>query len=251
MITIGGRAHTIEEVHEVGRMGLSFVEVSLDSPETVSGQLPELLEMKKAYGIDYLAHYPNEDNPFDVEVLKARFVPRIKSLVDLSQKLDITKATLHFWIDRRWAPPELIRGKLPLLAEIVGYGAGCGVAICIENLSERHDSFQEAFDAIPGLGMTLDIGHAQLLSKENTSHRFIERSFGRIRHVHVHDNRGGTSVKDDLHLALGDGVVDYQAIMSKLVARGYDSTITMEVKTRDMARTSQSLQQCIRAPSGR
>jgi sugar phosphate isomerase/epimerase len=245
MVTIGGRAHTLDEIHEVCRLGLPFVEMSLDDPETVLPFLPALLKIKEKYGITYLAHYRNEDNPFDAGILSERFVPRIKALIDLSGKLAIHKATMHFWIDRRWAPEGLIAMKLELLKEIVGYASKSGIVICIENLSERTESFQVAFDAIADLRMTLDIGHAQLLAKKNTSFSFIEHCFERIAHVHVHDNHGGTSVKDDLHLALGQGSVDYHTIISSLVRSGYDSTITMEVKPSDMAPTREALQRCI------
>ena len=47
MITIGGRAHTMPEVHQVAGLGYPFVEVSLDDPQAVSGQIPELLEVRK------------------------------------------------------------------------------------------------------------------------------------------------------------------------------------------------------------
>ena len=245
MITIGCRAHTMREVHEVAGLGYPFVEVSLDDPDIVSDQIPELVEIRKTMGISFLAHYPNEDNPFDVAVLRERFLPRIKALIDLSEPLGIVKATMHFWIDKRWAPEGLIPRKLELLREIVSYATRAGIVICIENLSERFDSFQPAFDVIPDLMMTLDIGHGQLLARENTSHRFIEHCMNRIRHVHVHDNHGGTSVKDDLHLALGEGAVDYRAILSALVAGGYDSTITMEVRPADMPRTMEALTSCI------
>ena len=245
MITIGGRAHTMLEVQEVARLGYPFIEMSLDNPEVVSAQTSELLEIKKNWGITYLAHYPNEDNPFDVEILRERFLPRIKTLIDLSGPIGISKATMHFWIDKRWAPEGLVPKKLELLSEIVAYAAQRDIVICIENLSERHDSFQQAFEIIPDLRMTLDIGHAQLLARQNTSFRFITHCMDRIAHVHVHDNHGGTSVRDDLHLALGDGIVDYKAILSTLVSEGYDSTITMEVKPADMARTMEALQSCI------
>jgi sugar phosphate isomerase/epimerase len=245
MITIGGRAHTIEELLEVGKFGYPFVEVSLNDPATVAGWIPQLLEIKNTYGISFLAHYPNEDNPLDVDVLRKKFLPRIKTLMDLSRQLEITKATLHFWIDQRWAPADLIPGKLELLSLIVDYGNEYGITICIENLSERSESFGPAFNAIPDLRMTLDIGHAQLIAKQNTSFGFIEDHFPRIAHLHVHDNRGGTSVKDDLHLSLGDGIVDYSAIIASLMKRGYDSTITMEVKPGDMFRTRQALEDCI------
>ena len=180
-----------------------------------------------------------------MEILRDKFLPRIKSLMEISRQLEINKATLHFWIDKRWAPAELIRGKLEILSRIVDYGNDFGITVCIENLSERSDSFAPAFEAIPGLRMTLDIGHAQLLAKQNTSFRFIEDYFSRITHIHAHDNNGGTSVKDDLHLALGEGSVDYKAIIKSLVDKGYDSTITMEVKIKDILQTKQALEDCI------
>jgi sugar phosphate isomerase/epimerase len=245
MITIGGRAHAMPEVHEVARLGYPFIEMSLEDPGVVSSQLAELLEIRRTWGLTYLGHYPNEDNPFDVAVLRERFLPRIKALIDVSEPLGIDKATMHFWIDRRWAPAGLVPKKLELLDEIVSYASRAGVVICIENLSERHDSFQPAFEAIPDLRMTLDIGHAQLLARENTSYQFIEHCMEKIVHVHVHDNRGGTSVKDDLHLALGEGSVKYETILSSLVGKGYDSSITMEVKPVDMPRTMATLRQCI------
>jgi sugar phosphate isomerase/epimerase len=245
MIIIGGRAHTIEELLDVANLGYPFVEISLDDPATVAGWISQLLEIKDTYSISFLAHYPNEDNPLDVDVLRNKFLPRIKALMDLSRQLDITKATLHFWIDQRWAPADLIPGKLELLSRLVDYGKEYGITVCIENLSERTESFKPAFDAIPDLRMTLDIGHAQLLSQQNTSFRFIKDHFPRIVHLHVHDNCGGTSVKDDLHLPLGDGIVDYSAIIASLIKKGYDSTITMEVKPRDMSRTRKALEDCI------
>jgi sugar phosphate isomerase/epimerase len=94
--------------------------------------------------------------------------------------------------------------------------------------------------------MTLDIGHGQLLSKENTSFGFIENYLPRIEHVHVHDNRGGKSPKDDIHLPLGDGIVDYRRIFSLLTEKGYESTMTMEVKLADMVKTKEAILACLR-----
>jgi sugar phosphate isomerase/epimerase len=246
MIIIGGRAHNLDEVIAVSGLGFTLIEVSLDDPEVVSGWLPRLLEIKNTGGASFIAHYPNEGNPFDLESLRDKFLPRIKALMEISRQLDISKATIHFWIDKRWALAELIRGKLDILSRIVDYGNDYGITVCLENLSERSDSFAPAFEAIPDLRMTLDIGHAQLLATKNTSFSFIEDYFPKIAHMHVHDNRGGTTVKDDLHLPLGEGLVDYKAILKALIDKGYDSTITMEVKIKEMLRTKQTLEDCLR-----
>ncbi|MEN6473519.1 MAG: sugar phosphate isomerase/epimerase family protein [Syntrophaceae bacterium] len=237
MVTIGGRAHTLEAIHAVGKLGYPFAEISLKVPEEVESQLEELLRLKSVYGLYYLAHYPNEDDPFDPRVLKDTFLPRMYRLLDLSESLGIPKGTIHFWIDKRWAPPDLIPAKIELLANMASYARDRGVVLCIENLSERADSFAPAFEAVPDLRMTLDIGHAQLLSRTNTSFEFIERHFDRIAHLHVHDNRGGTSVHDDLHLPLGSGCVDYPQIFRALRLKGYQSTATMELKPEEMPLT--------------
>lgn len=237
-IVIGGRAHNLEEVGEICALGYPFAEVSLYDPKEVAAMLTELIRHKEQSGITYLAHYPNEDNPFDATVLRERFFPRLKQLLDLSVELGVSKGTIHFWMDARWAPADLIAEKIDLLGEMAAYAGEKGITLCIENLTERVESFQKAFDAIPALRMTLDIGHAQLLSRQNTSYAFIRHAFDKIAHIHVHDNRGGTSVKDDLHLAVGQGIIDYPGILKELNQKGYQSTITMEVKPSDMEKTN-------------
>ncbi len=241
MFIIGGRAHSIEQIHEVGKLGYPFAEISLYVPEDVERELDELLRLKTLYGITYLAHYPNEDNTFDAKILEERFVPRMKRLFELSGALGITKGTFHFWMDERYVSHEAASRKIELASEMVASARNAGIVLCIENLSERYYHFMPMFDKVPDLKMTLDIGHGQLLSRENTSFGFIENCFSRIEHVHIHDNRGGKSPKDDIHLPLGDGIVDYRRILSLLKESGYESTMTMEVKLADMAKTMDAI----------
>ncbi len=246
MFIIGGRAHSIGQIHEVGKLGYPFTEISLYVPEDVERELDELLRLKSLYGITYLAHYPNEDNTFDTKILEERFVPRMKRLFELSGALGIAKGTFHFWMDERYVPHEAAARKIELASEMVASARNAGIVLCIENLSERYYHFMPMFDNVPDLKMTLDIGHGQLLSRENTSFGFIENCFPRIEHVHVHDNRGGKSPKDDIHLPLGEGIVDYRRIFSLLAEKGYKSTMTLEVKLADMTKTKDAILDCLR-----
>jgi sugar phosphate isomerase/epimerase len=245
MVVIGGRAHTLKEIEQVGAMGFPYAEINIDDPQQTRDQMADLLALKEQYGLYYLAHYPNEGNPRDIENLRRRFIPKMKALLDLSKPLGIRKGTMHFWMDQRWAEPDLIRTKVEMLSELVEHAAELEVLLCLENLTARHESFITFFERIPGLRMTMDIGHGELLSKHNTAFGFMQHVFSRIAHVHVHDNLGGTSVKDDLHLALGDGIVDYPGILTILREKGYDSTITLEVKPNDMPRTQMAVRRYI------
>jgi len=51
----------------------------------------------------------------------------------------------------------------------------------------------------------------------------------RIKHVHIHDNYGGNSPDDDLHLPLGKGTIVFESILHALCKKGYNETITLEV----------------------
>ncbi|MBN1665123.1 MAG: sugar phosphate isomerase/epimerase [Deltaproteobacteria bacterium] len=241
MVVIGGRAHTIEEIHEVGRLGYPYAEISLYVPEQAQNDLDQLLRMKNEYGITYLAHFPNEGNPADLENLRERFVPRMKKLFACAAALGIRKGTFHFWIDERHIAHDAIVEKIELIMDMVQAAGRLGIVLCLENLSEPFHNFMPAFSRVPNLRMTLDIGHAQLITEKNTSFGFIDHCFDRIAHLHVHDNKGGLSVKDDLHLPLGDGIVDYPQIFALLNQRGYASTITMEVKPPAMAKTREEI----------
>ena len=246
MVTIGGRAHTLEQIDKVGKLGYPFAEIDINDPEVVLQQFDDLMKLKDKYNLFYLAHYPNEGDPRNADRLEGQFVPKIKTLLGLTRDLGIQKGTLHFWMDKRWAPSDLIQRKIRLLSQMVEAATSKGIVLCLENLTSQYDSFSTVLDSIPDLRMTLDIGHGQLLSEENTSFGFIEHLFHKIRHVHVHDNRGGTGVKDDLHLPLGDGIVDYPRILSLLKEKQYAFTITMEVLPSDMVRTKEAVDRHIK-----
>ncbi len=230
-MVIGGRAHTVEEVELVAKAGLAFAEISItDSDHFFGHQLEDLLRLKEKYGIYYLGHGPEEGNAWQPSILRKELLPRIVSLFDCLAELSINIFTIHFWIDRRFISERVLEDKLEILAEMASYANEKGIKLCIENLSERFSDFSSAFDRIDSLGMTLDIGHAELLTDINNSYDFSRNCSERIYHAHVHDNRGGITPEDDLHLAIGDGVIDFESILGNLKKKGFDRTITLEVK---------------------
>jgi sugar phosphate isomerase/epimerase len=46
----------------------------------------------------------------------------------------------------------------------------------------------------------------------------------------LHDNHGGTSPADDLHLPVGEGKIDFHKIFQRLHAVHYTGTITLELR---------------------
>ena len=129
---------------------------------------------------------------------------------------------------------ETIVYKIGFLKRLIERAGGRGITVCLENLSESADHLVEAFAAVPRLNLTLDLGHAELLSKENTSFGFLEKCPDRIRHIHLHDNHGGTSPDDDLHLPVGEGKIDFQKIFQRLHAVHYKGTMTLELRPNEI-----------------
>jgi hypothetical protein len=76
MAIIGGRAHNLDLVHEVAKLGYPFAEISIYDADEMHRQADDFLALKEKYGIYYLAHYPNEGNPFDARPWKRISCPR-------------------------------------------------------------------------------------------------------------------------------------------------------------------------------
>ena len=228
---IGGRAHNIEEAELIGKAGFPFAEISIADPKVFyDEELYVLRRISGTYGLNYLAHGPEEGSAWETEVLRRELLPHIQSLIDCSSELSIPLFTIHFWLDKRFLDSNIIEEKIEILKEMSIYAAGRGIKLCIENLSEQFSDFSHAFDLIDTLGMTLDIGHGELLTEKNTAYDFSCQCLERIYHVHLHDNRGGNSPADDLHLPLGEGTIDFASILFDLKKKGFDKTITIEVK---------------------
>jgi sugar phosphate isomerase/epimerase len=103
----------------------------------------------------------------------------------------------------------------------------------IENLPGEFNSaaqLGELLDPVPELGLHLDIGHANLQVTHNTTEQILAAYGSRLRHVHLHDNKGGSA---DLHLPLGAGTLDVRRMIRALERCSYDGTITLEVFTPD------------------
>ena len=108
-----------------------------------------------------------------------------------------------------------------------------GVGLMIENLPGKFNTvaqLSQILDAVPELGLHMDIGHCNLMVEHNTADELLAVYGKRLRHVHLHDNKGGSA---DLHLPLGAGTIDIAHYVRSLKSSGYDGTITLEVFSED------------------
>jgi sugar phosphate isomerase/epimerase len=226
----GGHVKVLEDIGFLKGLGFDFGELVLWNAK--ARRLWSSSGFRNSLDDDFflLAHGPNEGPPNDLENLWSKCYPALCKTIDVVAQLGINLLVIHLWMDRRFVKPEAREEKKRVLRSLCDYGTARKVLICLENLSEDAEDLAVALNAVPGLGITLDLGHGQLLAETNTSFHIIEELFPFIKHVHLHDNNGGKGVADDVHLAIGDGAVDFEGILGALVAKGFDGTMTLEVK---------------------
>lgn len=233
----------LKEMEEIGEMGFDYVELTMDPPEAtpqkILAQKRSIKELLNRYKMGIVGHLPTFVWTSDLYESLRR--------VSLQENFDALEAGAELGIEKMVLHPGFITGlgKL-LLDKAKGYGmesieailkkAGtCGLTLCIENMfPQAHflsqpPEFQSVFETFPELRLTLDIGHANLGGGKNKSSEFIQRYGYRIGHVHVNDNFG----KEDNHLPIGAGIIDFEKILKELKEAEYDETITLEVFSRD------------------
>jgi sugar phosphate isomerase/epimerase len=226
----GAPVRSLDDITRLRRTGFDFGEIAIANAGArrmwwesgvINGGLGKFFLM---------AHGPLEGDPNDANSLWNRYIPNLMATIDTLNRMSIRSLNIHLLVDRRIVSSLVLTEKTSALSEIVQYGRKNSVEINLENLSETAEDFDQVIQELPNVGLTLDVGHANLGGSENKSIAIIEK-FGRlIRHVHLHDNRGGRSQADDLHLPIGDGNVDFATIMTSLMSVGYDGTVTLEVK---------------------
>lgn len=234
-IRLGGTAKSAEDVQALQILGITLAEIPINDPIQFSRVLDRYLKLRKYLGMSYYCHGPREGDPNDIHSLEKLYLPKIMALFPIMKALAMPLLTIHLWMDQRFVKEPVIEYKIELLKRILTKANQEGIVLCIENLSESAEDLKRPFNEMPQLYLTLDLGHAQLLTNENRSQGFITYFPERIRHVHLHDNMGGNSHKDDLHLPPGKGIIDIESILAGLKTIGYQGTMILELKPLEVA----------------
>jgi len=229
-IALGGTARNPEDVEVLHNLRLEFAEIPIFNVIKFKKNINEYLNVKEKTGLYYLCHGPREGDPNNIGSLKKDYLPHVLEILEIMPILNMSLLTLHLWLDRRFVKTKVIDFKIELLKKIIDTAREKKIIICLENLSENWHDLKIAFDNLPLLHLTLDVGHGQLLREENTSFNIIKQYPDRIKHIHLHDNLGGNTPENDLHLPPGRGIVDFRNIFNSLGNIGYRGTATLELK---------------------
>ncbi len=230
-------ADVVTQVRSFAALRLDFIDLTLEPPMTAPRQV-RAKELKKVIAdsglgvVGHTAYYLPLGSPFDS--LREAAVEELRRSAEVFAELGVRWMNVH---PDAYAPMHdrafSVGRNAKSLAELLGFGQQLGVGIMIENLPGQFNTAEQLGDLLaplPQLGLHLDIGHANLDVERNTTPAILAAHGARVRHVHLHDNKGGHA---DLHLPLGSGTLDVPGHIRELKGSGYDATITLEVFSPD------------------
>lgn len=150
-------------------------------------------------------------------------------------KHSIPVMVIHPFIGFREHTPTQV--GLDNYARIIEVAEDLGVKLGFENVEgeEYLAAIMERFWASPACGFCLDTGHEQCY---NGGKDMMALYGEKLCHTHFNDNLGivlppEASIDDtwqnDLHLTMGDGIVDWKGVMDRIDASPYDGPIICEL----------------------
>jgi sugar phosphate isomerase/epimerase len=234
----------LQELDEFSAMGFDYLELTMDPPQAhhsnIKKQMVDLVNALEQNKMGLVCHMPTFLNLGDLtEGLRIASLREMLDSLELAAELRPMKVVLH---------PPYVTGLglfvydqakgfgMENLAAIVERGRALGLTMCLENMFAktmtlvRPEDFDPVFDRFPDLKLTLDTGHAHCGSRGGKAPlEFISRFADRIGHVHISDNFG----KEDSHLPVGAGTIDFSRFIKALKDSGYDGTMTFEIFSKD------------------
>jgi sugar phosphate isomerase/epimerase len=197
-------------------------------------RVSKLKSISESYDLKYSVHAPFADTNIaspSEPMLKA-MIKRLKQSIAYASALNANVWVFHpglktgvsmFYPDMDWLQN---RKTSQLLFKIAN---DYGVKIAIENVPEPHpflmksvEDFAKFYEEVnEDIGFVLDIGHANL---NRQIELFLTTFAGKIVHMHVSDNDG----KDDQHLGIDYGTIDWRRVGNLLREISYDKTVIVE-----------------------
>ncbi|MCL2157300.1 MAG: sugar phosphate isomerase/epimerase [Methanobrevibacter sp.] len=212
------------------KLDIDYFEIMHDYPNAEIDS-----EALSTYNLKYTLHSPMVDMnlaSLNKNVQKLS-IAEVKKSIDLARELNSEIVVVHPGRVPFLSKPffkETIASSRESIKICRDYGIDLGVIVAIENMPNV-DGFlyQDIFELNKLLNelemnMTLDVAHAYTAG-------FMENElyFDSVKHIHLSDNNH----KFDDHLSLGEGSIDFKAVIDIFTKNNYDEIYTIEVNDKE------------------
>ena len=226
----------VTQLSFIAGAGFEYVELAIEAPkagpETLRRKEGEIRDIIESYGLEVVAHLPWY---FEIAHPYARvrdaFLEEVRSAIEVAAAFDAELAGIHMHRLPKFFREELLELHIPALRRALDFAEDAGIKLCVENSDLRSfsaEDIERLLEALPELGLVLDVGHAHIGAAREEVLEFIRTFRHCIQHMHVHDN----NLRDDLHLPIGAGAIEWEQILPEIKCF-YNGKITLEVHSRD------------------
>jgi sugar phosphate isomerase/epimerase len=235
-----------EVIDEIIAHGVKTIELSLEIPhvQNMDDDFVKGMAALSNDGIDFSIHAPFFEMNLGSYQPEIRLFSRkrARAAIDIAHKIGANPVVMHpgytFWMDKL---KDVVEKSWEYFIEdmkgILSYAKKRNVTIALESIPMHFfffydlPEFKKLQEILPGLGMTLDLGHAYLVKvakkvkdpEGSIIEDLMDLGMHNVTHVHLHNNKG----KRDEHL-VSEGIIDAKRLLAYLNDEGYKGKIIVE-----------------------
>lgn len=240
-----------DEIEWIGKNKFDFIELTVEKPNAYGFNTKRVVKLLEHYNLNIIGHtFPLFQIGSLFERVRKTAIAELKFAMKILHDCGARKMTVHLDASAGCcSDKDRISVNKASLKELSITAKKIDMQILVEQFDKifsRPAGIDTILRELPHIGLTLDLGHANLFSKKCLIKNFISKFKGRISHVHISDNKGGLYPQDDKHLPLGKGNINWREVIPYL-SRYYNGTITLEVfgKKMDLLRNRKYLLQLL------
>ncbi|MDE1870103.1 MAG: sugar phosphate isomerase/epimerase [Candidatus Micrarchaeota archaeon] len=248
--------NVVDEVREFKRLGFDYAEIGIEepraTPQIIIKQKRGILKALKEFDIGPVGHTSYWVNfGSSHEKVRRGWIEEGKDMISAAAALNIKFLNFHFHggygqtMQTKFGQELFVGNFTDSMVELSKFAKTKNLRLMLENVPPRKygmpslKGFSKVIEGTPGLMVHLDIPHAFIEGGMRGIAEYIDRFSDKVVHLHMHDNHG----KQDEHLPLGKGSINFPKVAKLLKKIDYDSTITLEVFTsnKDAAKSAKYL----------
>jgi sugar phosphate isomerase/epimerase len=233
-----------EELGKAREMGLPTCQIDCWQPELFTAEMAErVVAASQEYGVEVTTIWAGYSGPavwnfvegpatigLVPEQYRTQRVAELKRGAEFAVMVGAPSVTTHVGFIPESPNNPLYPGLLDALREVVAYCAERGLAFCFETGQETPTTLLRVIEDLgaEALGINLDPANLLMYGKANPVDALDV--FGQyVMGVHAKDGEYPTDGRKlGLEKPLGEGRVDYPALVAKLKALGYTGALTIE-----------------------
>lgn len=226
----------VMEIAWAGEHGFDFVDLTLEPPKAGADVLDAAavraaLAAARLGVVGHTAWYLPFASP--LAGIRAAAIAEMERTFPVFAAVGVSLVNIHPDHGQRTvgiSRDDCLRWNVEAFAALAPRAAAHSLRLMVENVPGAYETvaqFGALLDADVRLGWHFDIAHAQV--RGNRAHDFLTAFGERLVHVHLSDNTG----REDSHLPLGGGRLDWKRLVRAVKRAGYDGTVTLEVFSDD------------------